>query len=81
MNIAVSRISIELHDVIALWVRARHGVAGLLWFWNFQHASTHIALDLDGFRPFLLWCVAQRSTDIGRPAKGISVLVLRRVHF
>ena len=51
MNIAVSRISIELHDVIALWVRTRNGVAGLLWFWNFQHAAAHIALDLDRFRP------------------------------
>ena len=81
MNIAVIRISIELHDVIALRVRASHGVAGLLWFWNFQHASAHIALNLDGFRPLWLGCVAQRSTDIGRPAKGISILVLRRVHF
>ena len=81
MNIAVSRISIELHDVIALWIRARHSVAGLLWFWNFQHTSAHIALDLDGFWPLWLGCVAQRSTDIGRPAKGISILVLRRVHF
>ena len=81
MNIAVSRISIELHDVIALWVRTRNGVAGLLWFWNFQHASAHIALDLDRFRPLWFWCVAQRSTNIGRPTKGIGVLVLRRVHF
>lgn len=81
MNIAVGRISIELHDVIALWVRARNGVAGLLWFWNFQHASTHVALNLDGFRSRWFWRVAQRSSDIGRPAEGISVFVLRRVHF
>ncbi len=75
MTSALRSISIELHDVIALGIGTRHRVSSFLRFWNFQHASTHIALNLDGFRTGWFWSVAQGAANIGGPTERIGVSV------
>ena len=59
------RISIELHGVPAFRIRARNGVAGAFWLWNFQHGPAHFTLDFDRLWTLGFGRVAEGTSDIG----------------
>ena len=77
---ALSCISIEFHDVPALWVRACDGISGTFWFRDLQHRAAHFALNFDGFRAGWFGSIRQGAAHIGGPSERITVLVLRGAH-